>query len=246
MIMDRSNLIFLDTETTGMGPQDRVCQVAYAFKGEEFESLFKPPVPITIDAMVISHITEKMVANCEPFISSTMHKKLEDIFSADNIIVAHNAPFDIDMLRRENLTIKQSIDTFKISHHLDTEKTIPRQGLQYLRYYHNLDVDDATAHSALGDVRVLEKLFDRFFGEMLTTLGDEEKVLQTMIEISSHPILFDKFTFGKYTGRKVSEVAVEDASYIGWMLNQKIMARENGGENDENWIYTLDHYLARS
>jgi exodeoxyribonuclease X len=244
--MKRENLIFLDTETTGIGPEDRVCQVAYSFQGEEVESMFKPPVPISIDAMVVTHITNKMVADLEPFANSSMYKKLEDIFSAGNIIVAHNAPFDIDMLKRENLTVKQSIDTFKISHHLDTEKVIPRQSLQYLRYYFDLDVDDATAHSALGDVRVLEKLFDRFFGEMLTTIGDEEKVLQTMIDISSRPILFDKFNFGKYTGRKVSDVSLEDQGYISWMLNQKIMTRENGGENDENWIYTLDHYLARS
>lgn len=243
--MKRSNLVFLDTETTGMGPEDRVCQVAYAFEGEEQEALFKPPLPITIDAMVVTHITNKMVAECEPFASSSMYKNLENIFSADNIVVAHNAPFDIEMLKREGLSVKHSIDTFKIAHHLDTEKIVPRQSLQYLRYYYDLDVDDAEAHSALGDVRVLEKLFDYFFAQMEATIGDEEKVLQAMLEISSRPILFDKFTFGKYTGRKVSEVAVEDSGYIGWMLNQKIMTRENGGENDENWIYTLDHYLAR-
>lgn len=244
--MKRDNLIFLDTETTGMGPEDRVCQVAYSFQGEEYESLFKPPVPISLDAMVVTHITNKMVADKESFATSVMRKKLEDIFSAGNIVVAHNAPFDIDMLKREGLAVKQNIDTFKISHHLDTEKVIPRQSLQYLRYYHDLDVDDALAHSALGDVRVLKKLFDRFFDEMFVTIGDEEKVLQTMIDISLRPILFDKFTFGKYTGRKVSEVSLEDQGYISWMLNQKIMTRENGGENDENWIYTLDYYLARS
>ncbi len=243
--MNKDNLIFLDTETTGMGPEDRVCQVAYSFSGEECESLFKPPVPITIDAMVVTHITNKMVAECESFVTSAMHKNLESIFSADNIVVAHNAPFDIEMLKREGLSIKQSIDTFKIAHHLDVKNIVPRKSLQYLRYYYDLDVDDALAHSALGDVRVLEKLFDRFFEEMQATIGDEEKVLQEMIEISSRPILFDTFTFGKYIGRKVIEVSVEDASYIGWMLNQKILTRENGGENDENWIYTLDHYLAR-
>lgn len=243
--INRNNLVFLDTETTGMGAEDRVCQVAYAFAGEEFESLFKPPLPITIDAMAVAHITNKMVAEREPFAGSEMHRNLKDIFSADNILVAHNAPFDVEMLKRENLSIGQSIDTFKIAHHLDTEKTVPRQSLQYLRYYYDLDVDDAPAHSALGDVRVLRKLFERFYGEMQATLGGETAVLQAMLEISARPILFDKFNFGKYTGRKVSEVAAEDANYIGWLLNQKIMTRESGGDNDENWIYTLDHYLPR-
>jgi len=175
-----------------------------------------------------------------------MYKNLESIFSSDAILVAHNAPFDIDMLSREGLIVKQSIDTFKLAHHLDPENVIPRKSLQYLRYYYDLDVSDAMAHSALGDVRVLEKLFDLFFTKMQVTIGDEEKVLQSMFEISSRPILFDTFTFGKYTGRKVSEISLTDQGYISWMLNQKIMTRENGGENDENWIYTLDHYLTRS
>lgn len=243
--MNRNNLVFLDTETTGMGAEDRVCQVAYAFAGEEFESLFKPPLPITIDAMAVAHITNKMVADREPFADSAMRKHLQTVFSADNILVAHNAPFDAEMLKREGLVIKRSIDTFKLAHHLDAEHVVPRQSLQYLRYYYDLDVDDAPAHSALGDVRVLRKLFDRFYGEMEATLGDEERVVQAMLEISARPILFDKFNFGKYVGRKVSEVAAEDANYVGWLLNQKIMTRESGGDNDENWIYTLDHYLPR-
>jgi len=229
-----------------MGKEDRVCQVAYTYQGEEYEALFKPPIPITIDAMVVTNITNKMVAECESFVLSSMHKNLEDIFSSDAILVAHNASFDREMLKRENLTVKRNIDTFKIAHHLDTENVVPKKSLQYLRYYYDLNVDDAIAHSALGDVRVLEKLFDRFFEKMLTTIGDDEKVLEKMIEISSRPILFDRFTFGKYIGRKVSEVSLSDQGYIGWMLNQKIMTRENGGENDENWIYTLDHYLVHS
>lgn len=244
--MKRDNLIFLDTETTGMGPEDRVCQVAYTFRGEEYEALFKPPVPITIDAMVVTNITNKTVANQPPFGGSIMYKNLEILLSSGNIVVAHNAPFDIDMLRREGLVAKQSIDTFKIAHHLDVDNVIPKKSLQYLRYYYDLEVENAPAHSALGDVKVLEKLFDHFFTKMMDTFSDEEKVIEKMIAVSREPILFDTFTFGKYAGKKVSEVSLSDQGYISWMLNQKIMTRENGGENDENWIYTLDHYLARS
>jgi DNA polymerase III epsilon subunit-like protein len=241
--MNIKNLVFLDTETTGLGTEDRLCQVEYSFAGAEYESLFKPPVPIKIDAMAVTHITNRMVAEQEAFADSAMYKDLQAVFSADNILVAHNAPFDVEMLKRENLLIAKSIDTFKIAHHLDTEQAVPRQSLQYLRYYYDLNVEDAAAHSALGDVRVLQKLFAYFFEQMHATLGDEEKVLQAMLEISARPILFKKFNFGKYIGRAVSEVAAEDSGYLGWLLNQKIMTRENGGENDENWIYTLDYYL---
>jgi len=115
--------------------------------------------------------------------------------------------------------------------------------LQYLRYFHDLDVENAPAHDALGDIRVLEKLFDFMFAEMIKKLGNEEKVLQKMLEISALPILIKKFNFGKYTSMKVSEVAKENPDYLTWLFDQKVMARERGEADDEDWIYTLDFYL---
>lgn len=241
--MTRKKLVFLDTETTGTGPKDRLCQVAYKFNGVEFESFFKPPIPIEIDAMAVSHITNKMVADKEPFSSSQMKKDLENIFSDGNILVAHNAKFDADILRRENLEVANIIDTFKIAHHLDTDGELPKYSLQYLRYYHDLEVENAIAHNALGDIRVLEKLFDYMFSQMEATHADEKKVIQKMMEISAVPILIKKFNFGKHIGKKVSDVAKEDKNYLAWLFNQKIMARERGEDDDENWIYTLDYYL---
>jgi len=241
--MDRSKLVFLDTETTGIGADGRLCQVAYSFAGQEVEALFKPPVPIEIEAMSVTHITNKMVADKEPFLNSQMQKDLVEIFATDNILVAHNAKFDMDILQRDGVEVKKNIDTLKIAHHLDVDGEVPKHNLQYLRYYYDLEVDQAPAHDALGDVWVLEKLFDYFFQKMLIEMGDEEKVLQAMLEISALPILIKKFNFGKYNGELVSEVAKKDAGYLTWLFNQKVIARENGIENDENWIFTLDKYL---
>ena len=243
--MMQDQLFFLDTETTGTGPDDRLCQVAYSFAGREAEALFKPPVPISIDAMSVTHITNRMVEHCETFAGSAMQQELERILAGGAILVAHNAKFDIEMLRHEGLSVVASIDTFKLSHHLDAAGTVPRHNLQYLRYYHDLEVADATAHDALGDVRVLRALFDFYASQMLAVSGDEAAVLREMVEVSSRPILMKKFNFGKYTGEEVKKVASEDASYLTWLLNQKIMTREQGGEDDENWIYTLDHYLPK-
>jgi DNA polymerase III epsilon subunit-like protein len=241
--MNKNQLLFLDTETTGTGPEDRLCQVAYHFASEEHEAIFKPPVPISVDAMVVTHITNRMVADREPFLGSPLCTHLLRILADGNILVAHNAPFDIEMLRREGLAVKQSIDTFRLAHHLDVSGTVPKYSLQYLRYFFDLEVDDAAAHSALGDVRVLIALFDRYLEEMLVTLGSEEAVLQEMLAISSRPILMRKFNFGKYAGLEVKQVAHDDPGYLAWLFNQKIMARERGEENDEHWIYTLDWYV---
>lgn len=241
--MDRTDLIFLDTETTGIGPEDRLCQVAYIWGGREAESLFRPPVPISIDAMAVTHITNRMVETLPPFSGSAMHADLTRIFSAGGVLVAHNAGFDAAMLAREGIAVGGMIDTFKVAHHLDGNGEIPKYNLQYLRYYHGLEVADASAHDALGDVRVLRALFDFQFGRMLSSLRDEASVLREMLAVSDRPILIRKFNFGKYAGEDVKKVAAENPDYLAWLLDQKVMARERGGDDDENWIYTLDHYL---
>ena len=244
MHMTDNKLIFLDTETTGTGPTDRLCQVAYAYDDAEVEGLYKPPVPITIDAMAVTHITNKMVADCPAFAGSPMFRELEQVLASGVILVAHNAPFDVDMLRREGLAVPQSIDTFKLSHFLDTNGIIPRHNLQYLRYYHDLEVGEVVAHDALGDVRVLRALFAFQWAQMLPLYEhSEERVLEEMLAVSARPILMKKFNFGKYIGQTVKEVADKDADYLAWLFNQKVMTREQGGEDDENWIYTLDFHL---
>jgi DNA polymerase III epsilon subunit-like protein len=242
--MDKSSLIFLDTETTGIGSEDRLCQVAYKFQGTEKEALFKPPVPIGIDAMSVAHITNKMVADKESFSDSQMHRELAGIFSSEHILVAHNAGFDAEMLRRENLEPKNLIDTFKLAQYLDVSGEVPKYALQYLRYYYDLEVPDAPAHDALGDIRVLEKLFDYYFEKMLTGTKDEAMIIQEMLDVSARPILVKKFNFGKYSGVSVADVAMKDRNYLQWLLNEKIRARDQEENNDENWIYTLEHYLS--
>ncbi len=243
--MDKNNLIFLDTETTGKGQEDRLCQVAYRFGGEEVEALFKPPVPIQIEAMAVTHITEQMVADKEIFIGSEMQKKLADIFSGEVVLVAHNAQFDAEMLKKEGIEVGKMIDTLKIAHHLDPEGKIPKYALQYLRYFLDLNVEDVVPHSALGDVKVLEKLFERLFQKMISESGEESTAIDEMIRISALPILMKKFPFGKYLGKNVAEVASIDPGYLSWLLKQKNEAKNQGEGNDEDWIYTLEYYLKK-
>jgi DNA polymerase-3 subunit epsilon/exodeoxyribonuclease X len=193
--------------------------------------------------MSVTHITNRMVENKEVFIGSLMYQELEKIFANNNVMVAHNAGFDAGILEKEGILINRFIDTHKIAHHLDVDSELPKHNLQYLRYFYDLEVENASAHDALGDVRVLEKLFDYFFNKMMMEVRDEEKVLDRMLEISAMPILIKKFNFGKYFGELVSEVAKKDSGYLSWLFNQKVMDRENGIANDENWIFTLDKYL---
>ncbi len=78
--------IFLDTETTGNGPDDRLCQLA--FKTDEsfiVNELFNPGMPISIDAMSIHHITNEMVQDKPSFQGSDTWKQLQELLNEDEI-----------------------------------------------------------------------------------------------------------------------------------------------------------------
>ncbi len=216
------NLIFIDTETTGVEKEDRLFQVAYKFQGAEQDELFKPPLPISIEAMEVTHITNKEVEKKSVFINSKMHQELQNIFKDNqNIFVAHNAKFDLEMLQKEGVEVKKYIDTLKIAQYLDTEAKIPSYRMQYLRYFLSLEVKDAQAHNALGDIRVLEALFLRLFEKMLKEYKNETEVLDKMVEISQQPILIKRFNFGMHQGRLVEDVAKTKKSYLEWLSREK-------------------------
>ncbi len=235
-------LLYLDTETTGNESKDYLCQVAYSIDGNRKNALFKPPVPISIESMAVHHITPKMVAEKPIFKFSFEHDEIKKYLKDENVIlVAHNAPFDIGMLEKEDLKVHQFICTLRIARHLDPDEKIESYRLQYLRYLLDLNVE-AVAHDALGDVLVLEKLFDRLWKKMTEhTNGDKELALVEMMDISSKPMLIKTFRFGKHNGKKVEDVIKIDRGYLEWLLAQKL----DGDGNDEDWIYTLKHYLGK-
>lgn len=243
-------IIFFDTETTGNEPKkDFLCQLAYKIysdqgvgAGEIFSELFKPEIPIPPEASAITHITNKMVADKPAFKESSNYGKIKLLFEDPNsIVVAHNAKFDIAIIEKEDIIPENFICTLRVARYLDKENVIPQYKLQYLRYYLDIEIE-AEAHDALGDVLVLEKLFERLFNKIMKENNfTKEQAIEKMIEISSKPSLMNMFNFGKYNGKTVEEVAKIDRGYLEWMLAQK----ELNTDNEEDWIYTLRYYLGK-
>lgn len=232
-------LLFLDTETTGNQPDDTLCQLCYKIDDIIVDELYNPGRPISIESMAVHHITEKMVKDKPLFKDSKEYLALEEMFKTDIILVAHNAKFDINMLEKEGLKVGKSIDTYRIARHLDPEGKISSYRLQYLRYLLDIEVE-ATAHDAKGDVLVLEILFERLLKKIMA-MGNlsEETAIDQMIDISSRPVLFKYFNFGKYKNDSLEDVAQKDPGYLRWLLEQK---RQNP-DDEEDWIYTLENYL---
>jgi len=223
--------IFLDTETTGNGPDDRLCQIAFKPEnGPAVSGLFNPGKPISIDAMVVHHITNKMVADKPQFKGSDEYHKLQELLQDfSNIIVAHNAKFDMQMLEREGILTQRVICTLKLARYLDKNGVIPKYNLQYLRYFLGLEVD-ANAHDALGDIMVLEALFSRLNAKFQENDKLRDPVRE-MINIGSKPVLIPRMPFGKHKDMLFSEVPTE---YLQWLSTTEL---------DEDMAYTVKYHL---
>jgi len=76
---------------------------------------------------------------------------------------------------------------------------------------------------------------------MKESLNSDDEIIKKMIEVSSVPSIFSYFNFGKYKDQKVEDVAKSDRGYLEWLLNTKMQNEKN----DEDWIYTLRHFLSR-
>ncbi len=233
-------IVFFDTETTGNAQGDRLCQIALKERGVAepiVNALYKPPMPITYEAMAIHHITQKMVDERPAFTDSDEFASLKTLLEdPDTIPVAHNASFDLGIIAREGITPARHICTYKVARDLDADEKLGQYKLQYLRYLFALELD-ASAHDAWGDVLVLEGVFEKLLEDMIKLTGSEAAAIEAMIDISSRPLRYSSLRFGKYAGKKIAEVAKSDRGYLEWLLKEK---RNN---NEEDWVYTLEYYL---
>lgn len=236
-------IIFYDTETTGNTDTDRLCQLGIKERGVEkpiLNEMFTPPVPISIESKAVHHITEKIIGDRPQFMASKEYPVIKALFeNKDSISVAHNAQFDLAMLKREEINVSNTVCTMKVAMALDSNDVIPSYRLQYLRYYLGIEITGVNAHDAWGDVVVLEQLFERLLSKLIKEKGNEEEAIKEMIRISSLPTTIRTIRFGKYNGQKISDIVVSDRGYLEWLLKQK---KENPKE-EEDWIYTLENVL---
>lgn len=108
--------VVFDTETTGLLPSsgDEICQIAAVrllggrpVAGETFETLVDPGRPIPAAATEVHHITDADVRGAPPI--ETAARRFHD-FADGAVLVAHNAPFDLEFLRRHETGIGRRFD----------------------------------------------------------------------------------------------------------------------------------------
>lgn len=243
-----TNLILLDTETTGINDEDRVIQLGFMLLDENLnllethEELFSTSQDISFFAMETHNITPNMLLNRPKCIDSKTYKRLLELNQEESYIVIHNAPFDINMLKKEGFLPKAKIiDTLKVARHIYPDEESHR--LQYLRYKFALYILEEIeakkinitikAHSAIGDVLILKLLLEK----MITDLKDN--ALEKMLKLTNTPLFIKKLNFGKYKDRLLSEIATLDPSYLKWVL-------ENIQDLQEDLKYSINLVLEQN
>lgn len=159
--------IVLDIETTGLNREnDQITEIA-ALKIEgnrivdKFETLINPLIKIPVEITQLTGITDSMVKE-KPTIREVLPNFLD--FVKNDILVAHNAIFDIGFLNYNlNKHLNKSLEnknicTMNLAKKIVT--TIPSYRLSSLCNY--FDIKNEAAHRAMGDVYATTKLFTKF------------------------------------------------------------------------------------
>lgn len=162
--MKNLTYVFNDTETTGIGEEDRLIESAHAHVNANSNKLIKfveelcsvGDLEIDPGAGMTHGYTYQDIQDKVPFSETESYKDLTSFAKDPNCYyVAHNAPFDIGMLKKDGVEFDKSrvIDTLKLAKHLldrdlrelpigkyifsDKEKFDKPQrfALQYFRYY---------------------------------------------------------------------------------------------------------------
>lgn len=224
--------IFLDTETTALN-EGRLVQLAYSDAKLMHTFYCKPPVPIEVEAMATHHITEEMVEHTLAFRDNPDFTIIKDKIEG-SIVVAHNALFDIGVLNREGIFPDTYIDTKRVAIHLFP--SAPNYKLQVLRYWFKIKMESA-AHSADGDVRVLEAVFEKLLEKMRET--NDHDPIGEMLALTKTPVLMTTMPFGKYSGKLFSDIHREDRSYFSWLSKNAMEGK------DEDFQHTIRFWMGK-
>lgn len=226
---DNVRFFVADTETTGAGPDDKVCEVGWIEIDEhgnvlsETQSLIDPQMLISPSASGIHGLTNSDVEHAptiEEYFSvedpSCFGRKIDDPI----VLIGHRISFDSRFLSPYMTNVVQELCTLRWARKL---------------YPHSDDHKLATLMFALGlprpenAHRVMSDIYSALF--LVRHICERTGMtLRQLAEASQAPMPVHSMPFGKHKGQPMSEVP---KSYIRWALN-------NMKDLDADFIYTFE------
>ncbi|MFN4204024.1 MAG: exonuclease domain-containing protein [Tabrizicola sp.] len=182
--LDRLTYVVFDSETTGLNPRqgDEIVQLAAVrivngrrVEGEVFDTLVNPGRPIPSVSTEVHGITDAMVADAPGVLEVVrrFHK-----FAEGAVLIAHNAPFDMEFLRRVEgqlgVTFDMPVlDTVLLSAVVYGQHEV--HSLDALSHRLGITIPEEDRHTAIGDTIATAdaflKLVPMLAGRGLDTFG---------------------------------------------------------------------------
>jgi len=177
--------VVFDTETTGLLPAqgDEIVQIAGVrivngrrLEKEVFDSLVNPGRPIPPGSTEVHGITDAMVAEA-PGIAEVGRRF--HAFAKGAVLVAHNAPFDVEFLRRKQAAIgavfdHPTLDTVLLSAVVFGQGE--QHGLDALTHRLGITIAEEARHTAIGDALATADAFLKLLPSLkargIVTFGD--------------------------------------------------------------------------
>jgi DNA polymerase III subunit epsilon len=182
--LDRLTYVVFDTETTGLNPRqgDEIVQLAAVrivngrrVEGEVFDTLVNPGRAIPPVSTEVHGITDAMVADA-PGVADVVRRFHK--FAEGAVLIAHNAPFDMEFLRRVEgllgVTFDMPVlDTVLLSAVVYGQHEV--HSLDALSHRLGITIPEEDRHTAIGDTIATAdaflKLMPMLAGRSLDTFG---------------------------------------------------------------------------
>lgn len=206
-------LAVIDTETTGLGDEDKVLEMAVVTMSAEggvtsaWSSLFSCDAPIAPEARAAHHITDAELRSAPPPLVAPIAAMLDGA-----VVAAHNLEFDERMIRQtwDYRLTGGRLCTYRCARHVWPDA--PGYSNQVLRYWLDLEVpgaDGLPAHRALADALVTA-------GILQVMLRD--RTPEQLVKLTSIPALLRNVRGGKYHGQPWESM---DEGYLRWVLDPR-------------------------
>jgi DNA polymerase-3 subunit epsilon len=230
----KNPIVFFDLETTGTNiTSDRIVEICYIKVypngNEESKTMrINPERHIPEEASAVHGIYDADVAQCPTF-REVAQSIANDIEGCD-LAGFNSNRFDIPVLAEEFLRAGLDVDLAKrkfvdvqVIYHKLEQRTLSAA----YKFYCGANLEDA--HSALADTRatyeVLQEQLDRYPDVLkndVSFLSDYSSFTRNA-DFAGRIVYDDQqrevFNFGKYKGRLVEDVLINDPGYYSWIMN---------------------------
>lgn len=196
--------VILDTETTGLSPDDghRIIEIGCVelvnrkLTGKHYHQYINPQRDIDVEAQAVHGITADFLQN-KPIFADVVKPFMDFIDGAELII--HNAPFDVGFINAELLKLKSTwkkvadycavVDSLVLARQLHVGQ---RNSLDALCKRYMIDNSQREYHGALLDAHLLSRVYLAMTGGQATFFSDAEFADNAMQEQAATLVTFDR------------------------------------------------------